>query len=494
MAYTGTVHSKNIIKPMPAVETAKETVKEVAKEGTSPVLSKKDAQFRELSLNGPMWKVILRVGLPLALFQSLQQIFSILDTMMASHISAESVSAVAYMGQLITMLSAVGSGLAVGAGIQISRAYGMGDYRMVRRRISSLYTMSLTAGLGILVLVLPFSVQFLRLSGMPEELIAIGSRYFAVQLFVTVVTFLNEVYISVERARGNTRRILLLNLLVITVKLTVTAVSVYILHGGLVMIAVASLLAQLVLLVFAVNGSVGRKKDKVFGFSRDSVTMEKQVCAPMVTQSIPVMLEKALFAYGKTVVNAMSVMYGPLMVGALGISNNLGGVATQPQSGFKDGASAVISQNFGAGRYKRVLSAFYTVFVIDVLIGVVFSGVELLCLNQLAGVFAEGNVAFRDMIAHVYVYEAIGCVFLGMHAAVLALLYGLGKTKLTLVINFARVFIFRIPVLWYLQNYTNAGESSVGIMMMVSNVGSSIFAVVVAIFVIRAFRKKYMVQ
>ena len=47
-------------------------------------LSKKDEKFREFSLNGPMGMVILQVGLPLALYQSLNQLFKIFDSMMAS--------------------------------------------------------------------------------------------------------------------------------------------------------------------------------------------------------------------------------------------------------------------------------------------------------------------------------------------------------------------------------------------------------------------------
>ena len=80
-------------------------------------LSKKDEQFRKFSLNGPMWRVVLYVGFPLALYESLNQLFKILDTMMASHIGASAVSAVAYLSQINMMISAVGTGLAVGASI-----------------------------------------------------------------------------------------------------------------------------------------------------------------------------------------------------------------------------------------------------------------------------------------------------------------------------------------------------------------------------------------
>ena len=177
-------------------------------------LTKRDERFLEQSLNGPMWKVILYVGTPLALYQGLNQLFTILDTMMASHISKESVSAVAYLSQLNLLLSAVGGGLAVGAGIQISRAYGEGNLLLVRRRVSSLYVVCLAVGLALLILILPFTDGFLRLAGTPDELIAVGAQYFAVELFGMVIKFLNNVYIAVERARGNSRRIMNLNLLV----------------------------------------------------------------------------------------------------------------------------------------------------------------------------------------------------------------------------------------------------------------------------------------
>lgn len=81
---------------------------------------------------------------------------------------------------------------------------------------------------------------------------------------------------------------------------------------------------------------------------------------------------------------------------------------------------------------------------------------------------------------------------LGLNAAVMALLYGLGKTKLTLLVNFSRVFVFRIPVFWYLQNYTNYGEASVGIVMMVSNIAVTVMSSIVAFIVIRKFRKTYL--
>lgn len=451
-------------------------------------LSKKDEEFREFSLNGNMWKVVLQVGTPLALYQSLSQLFKILDTMMASHISSTSVSAVAYLSQINLFLSALGGGLAVGAGIKISLAYGKGDYKMVRERVSSLYVMVVLLGAAVLFGILPFNEQFLKMAGTPEELIAVGKQYFAVELITMVVSFMNNVYISVERARGNSRRILKLNMLVIIVKLLLTAFFVYVLQGDLVMIAFASLLSQISLLVFAVINSHG-KGDNAFGFSLKAATMKKEVNMPMIVSSIPVIVEKMAFSFGKIVVNSMSAVYGALAVGALGVSNNIGGITTMPQNGFQEGTASVISQNMGAGNTKRAIDAFKKTLIINVIIGFCFYALTIGYLDVISGLFAGKDEVFHEMIQEIYRFEALGAVTLGINSAVLSLLYGLGKTKITLAINFSRVFVFRIPVLWFLQQFTNYGSESVGIVMMVSNISVGVVAAIVAWIVIRRLKK-----
>lgn len=455
-------------------------------------LSTKDEQFREFSLNGPMWRVVLYVGFPLALYESLNQLFKILDTMMASHIGASAVSAVAYLSQINMMISAVGTGLAVGASIKVSQAYGAGDFMLVKKRVSTMFAMCGALGIAILLVLVPFTPEFLRLMNTPEEFIADGSTYFRLELFGMVITFFNNVYIAIERARGNSKRILILNTAVIVVKLGLTAWFVYGLGGGINMISCATIISQsLLLLAACINMN---QKGNAFGFSLRAISIKKEVICPMLTLSFPVIVERIAFAVGKVIVNSMSTVYGSWTVGALGISNNIGGITTNPQNGFQEGGSSIISQNLGAGRPKRALLAFRWVLYIDMFIGLVIMTASLLCLNQLAGLFAGDNTEFAEMIKQIYRFEAVGAIPLGVNAAVMALLYGFGKTRVTLVMNFCRVFLFRVPVLWALQQFTDLGNVSAGIVMAVSNVASGVLAVVVGIIEIRRICNTYDVR
>lgn len=456
---------------------------------SSAALSKKDEKFREFSLNGAPWKVVLYVSLPLALYQSLNQLFKILDSMMAAHISSSAVSTVSYLAQLDLTLAALGGGLAVGAGMKISEAYGAGDLELVKKRVSTLYALCAAVSSLLLLVLLPFTSEFLRLAGTPEEFMADGVSYFRLDLIGMVIMFFNNVYISVERVRGNSRGILYLDAMVIAVKLILTAIFVYGFHMGISMIAAATIISQA--LMFAAAAFRICQPGSAFGFSFSAIAFDKRVALPVLIISGPVIVEKAAFSLGKVLVNSMSTVYGALTVGALGISNHIGGISTSPHIGFQDGSSAIISQNLGAGKPVRALHIFFCTAAINAGISAVTMIFNLVFLPQIAWAFAQNDPAFQQLIMNIYQFEAWGAVPLGINSAVVGMLYGFGRTKSTLFINFCRVFAFRIPVLWCLQTFTSLGSTSVGIVMGVSNIGVGLLSAVIGFFTIRQICREY---
>ena len=115
----------------------------------------------------------------------------------------------------------------------------------------------------------------------------------------------------------------------------------------------------------------------------------------------------------------------------------------------------------------------------------------LIFLGPVSRLFSSGDPQFQQMICTIYRMEAMGAIPLGINAAVMALLYGFGKTRISLIINFSRVFIFRIPVLWSLQQFTDLGDISAGIVMAVSNIATGVLAVIIGWITIRQIRHQY---
>jgi len=455
------------------------------------IVSKKDEQFRDFALNVPPMRVLLSTCLPLALFQALQSIFKTLDTLMASHIGADEVSAVAALSQITLMITALGAGLAVGGCIKISEAYGRGDYEAVRTRVATVYAMAVAVSIVVAAVLIPFAPGFLRLLRTPENLIAAGVGYFRIEILTLVINFFNTVYIAIERSRGHAKKILRLNLVIVLVKLALSAVFVYVLEGGLVLIAIATLAGQTLLLGYALFSM--SRDDGAFRFSFRNIRWRKQTVGPILNLSYPVTAEKVLFAAGKVVVNSMSGLYGGLTVGALGISNNIGGLTTSWQIGLTDGAAPLISQNRGAGRYKRTLQIFYCLLILDVAVGAIGLALVSHTLPWLAEIFARSKNSFDrdfcDLIVEIHRWEMLGYVTLGINSATMALLLGYGYTKLTMLLNVARVFLYRVPVLWAFQQFTAVGPEAVGMTMMISNVCTGLTAMAVAIPVVLKIRR-----
>ena len=209
-----------------------------------------ESEFREKSLSSNVYLLIIQVGTPLAVFALFASLFSLLDTIMASHIGTIDVSTVAYMNQLRMILNSIGTGIGTGSMILINRAYGAGDKAKTNELTNTLVRLLLILSL-IFLLMIPFVPAILRLIKTPEEFISEGSAYFRILITATVVNFVNLIYINVEKSRGRTGVILVANLSMMVIKLIFSALFVYILDKGIAYIALSTLISYSACAIYA---------------------------------------------------------------------------------------------------------------------------------------------------------------------------------------------------------------------------------------------------
>ena len=338
------------------------------------------------------------------------------------------------------------------------------------------------AGAAALVLVAGLILgarPILRLANTPAQLVEIGLNYYRITALNLFFTFFNNVYIAIEKARGNGSKIMRINFAMALTKFSFSAVFVLVLHQGIVMIGVATLLSNLV--VTAIGLYNLRNPEDVFGLSFRYVRLKNDIVKKIVSISLPVIAEKFSFSAGKVVVNSVGVNYGTQTVGALGVSNSVSALSTVPAGSIGDGGAALIRQNIGHGNPQRALKIFRCVFIVDFVWGVLGFILTWVFLDPILASFSKGDVAFAELIAQIFTLEMISNVFLAIHSAVMALLYAFGYTKLSFYVNFARLFVFRIPILLFFQHCTTlAGGQAMGLVMMISNGMTGLLALVVA--------------
>ena len=180
---------------------------------------------------------------------------------------------------------------------------------------------------------------------------------------------------------------------------------------------------------------------------------------------------------------------GSTVDGALGVSNRLGGFSTNPPSGFQEAESSLISQNLGNQNIKRALGIFYRTLIINLGIAAFFFSLMLAFKDSIIMLFAKGDAAFAEQINAIYTYECWDSVLVSINASVMGLLYGFGKTRISMILNLIRLFVYRIPPLFILLNFTNIGIPAVGIAMLISNGMVGITSGITAIWFIRKVKK-----
>ena len=436
----------------------------------------KDLIRRDLVLIGNLVQAIISICAPIFLYNLFNSFYSVIDAVVVARIDPTSVSAVAMLSQIQHLLSSLGSGVAAGGGIIVARIFGAGDMEKARFNSNQVISLSTVIVILLLAICLPLALPIMRLSGVPDELIAIGTGYFIVQILSLAFMFYNSVFMAMQKAKGNTKIMFWLNILAMVIKLGLSLLFIWVLDKKDIMwVAIATMVGQATMFVILLFMMLER--DNLLALKFSEFKLDVSVCKKIAAISFPIFLGKFIFSFGKVSINSMCKAYGPLVVGALGVSNNVNGLATTPINSFEEGTSTIISQNLGAGNEKRALKTFRYSFFMATGLGIIgYILIRFILQDEIIGLYnqnelAEGAAEFLQLIKSIHKYDSLSILALAVNSAVLGVLYGYGKTKMTMILNISRVFVFRIPILWYLQTFhKEIGAEAAGLSMGISNI------------------------
>ena len=439
-----------------------------------------EARRRDEILHGNLLSTIIMVCLPIAIYVFFNSFYSLLDSVMCATISAASVSDVAILAQIKNMVNAFGSGIAGGGAVLVSRYYGAGKMKEAKEASGNCLTISLITSAFICIILIPLASIICRAVGCTGEDTGL---YFSLQMLELAIVAVNTIFIGLEKVKGNSKRILILNVLALIIKLILNATFIYVIKvDTIVWLEVSSILAQLAILIFALSTIFSERN--ALRITKEELRPRRIYISPILKLSVPIFFGKFVMNFGKFVVNLLSnIFYGAatdgLVVGALAVSNNLSGLITSPAQAFEEGESTIVSQNIGAGNYKRTVDTFIRTSAVVMTFSMIgFILVRFVFLDDLASLFAgvrlddpaevEKAAMLVRYIKEVFVYDCLSIPTLAVTASVLGILYGYGKTHLSTILNFSRIAtrIITLTALYYAgMNYT-----AVGVAMGISNI------------------------
>ncbi len=444
---------------------------------------------RDLIVNGNMWKVIFVIAGPMMFMNIMTYLYNIIDAVLVADIGAMETSAVAITNQIRGVLQAVNIGFSIPCTILLARLIGKDEIEKAKKLSNLLIVIALCLGFAVCMLGVFGTNAIMQISNVPQTLIAISQTYFAIQIITLGISIFNNVYLSFEKARGATVNIFYVNFIQIIIKILLTVIFVKVFNFGVTMVAMATLISTIVIFFYSVFRLLS--KTYIFYFSKNNFSFDIKTTKSVFKLATPIFFGKFVFNLGKVISNSIVVVLGDTSVGALSISNNINAATTTITESMEEVLSVIISQNLGSGNKKRAINSFYIVLFINIIVSILGFVVCTIQMEQILSIFASNDADFYHKIYSILRYERFGVLALGVNSAVMGLLYGFGYTKASYMLNIARLFLFRIPILYYFVNHTNIGTTGVGIAMLASNLAVGIISAVFAvIFLIKIYRNK----
>ena len=129
----------------------------------------------------PVWSLLLKMSLPVILSTAVQALYNIVDGIFVAMISEKALSAITYAMPMFTLMTAVGTGVAVGMNTMLSRALGEKKQKEVNDAASAaIFLVLLTGILALAAGFTPLSGAFMRTQTADPEILEAGVQYLRV--------------------------------------------------------------------------------------------------------------------------------------------------------------------------------------------------------------------------------------------------------------------------------------------------------------------------
>ena len=370
---------------------------------------------------GPVMQTMLRFAVPMILGDLLQQCYNIADTLIVGRYLGESaLAAVGSPFSLMTFLTSIILGLAMGSGTVFSIRYGQKDEKGLKEGILASFALlaSVTVILNILVFAgLDLIIWFLRT---PEELVQMMRDYLSVIFAGLVGIFLYNFFASLLRSLGNS--VVPLAFLTVSACLNIVLDLWFVtgLHRGVAGAAEATVIAQYVsgigiaIYTFAKFPQLLRREQ--------GVCLRKSRVKEITSFSALTCMQQSIMNLGILAVQGLVNSFGTTIMAAFAAAVKIDAFAYLPVQDFGNAFSIFTAQNYGAKKPERIKKGIRTAVLVSVSFSLLISLCVCLFAAPLMSLFIDASEA--AVIAEGARYLRIEGAFYFM-IGILFLLYGL---------------------------------------------------------------------
>lgn len=370
---------------------------------------------------GSVTKTMILFAVPMILGDLLQQCYNIADTVIVGRfLGADALAAVGSAFSLMTFLTSIVLGLAMGSGTVFSIRFGEGDRTGLKEGILASFALLavITAVLNLLIYAgMDWIIWFLRT---PAGLTVLMKQYLSVIFAGMAGIFLYNFFASLLRSLGNSVVPLAFLALSALLNIGLDLWFVAVLHRGVAGAAEATVLSQYVSGAGIALYTLLRFPD----LFKPENGIRLRLCRirEIMGFSGLTCLQQSIMNLGILAVQGLVNSFGTTIMASFAAAVKIDAFAYLPVQDFGNAFSIFIAQNFGARRPERIQKGIRAAFAVSIFFSLLVSCIVFAFAGPLMTLFIDSTET--AVISEGIRYLRIEGAFYFM-IGILFLLYGL---------------------------------------------------------------------
>ena len=341
-------------------------------------------------------KTLWRFLLPMMFSVAFQQIYNIADSMIAGRFAGEDALAAVGASYPITVIfMAFAVGMNLGASVIVSRLFGAGDRKGVKRAVTTAFASSLSLAVILTVYGYFFCRNMMEWIHTPQNIMQDGLLYLKIYVFGLIFLMLYNVCTGIFTALGDSRTPLWFLLGSSAGNIVLDLLFVAKLHWGVAGVAWATFIAQgisavlaLVTLLVRLQKFAGKERVPLF---------DRKLFVQILAIAVPSILQQSVLSVGNLFVQDIVNRYGSAVVAGYSGAIKLNTFAINIFMTLGSCLSSYTAQNIGAGKQERIPMGFRTGLKLSELTALPFVVLYFGLSQQMMGLFlnAESSAAIH---------------------------------------------------------------------------------------------------
>lgn len=392
--------------------------------------------------NGKPSGLIWRFCLPLFFGAIVQQLYVLMDSLVAGRYIGETALAAVGNAYQVTMLyQALAFGITMGVSVVVSRRFGAGNRAEVRTTISTALISATAFCLLLTSLGLFGSDALLRLIRIPQDVFFLSKQYLLLYTAGLLSMFLNQIVLGMFAAMGDSKTPSVFLSVSSLANIALDLLFVIRFRLGVSGIAWATLISQtgsalLALILLKNRISTYHHLDKTTERRSFSFSLLRE----MLQIALPVTFQQMIISSGNVLIQANVNSFGSGVSAGYAASIKLNNMAISALMAFDKGMSVFSAQNSSAKKPERIRNGRNAAILFSVGLGATIAAAYLLFQTDLLQLFLRSGSA-EAMQAGMQFFRIVMpfYVFVAVKIACDGTLRGLGAMRQLLIGTFVDI-------------------------------------------------------